>query len=303
MRLSIITARKLGTPAVSTMDAMPSVTISSIKEKPLLRFMTASFTPKKIDVNECQSGLRCMSQKHYGARVMWVTVCVAPLFYVNLTIHRITATLLMNEQTKNKTRTPDRILATALDLFNELGEPNVTSNDIANEMDISPGNLHYHFRSKSDIVEALFASCDGNVSSLLASKDDNELDVARAWAQIHVLFETMWAFRFVYRDIAQLISKYPTIRRKTARLMHRKISVLEQGCHAFGVEAQGGEADTLARNMALVLTYWLSFEIACGVDGTDSDRFSRGAYQVMSILSPYLDVESQAVLRQLAQEY
>jgi AcrR family transcriptional regulator len=302
MRLSRITLRKLGTPAVSTMDAMPNVTMSSIREKPLLRFMVASLTARENDVNERRSRLGCKSQKAVGVCVMCVTVCVSPAFCVNLTIYCVTATLLMSEQTENKARTPDRILATALDLFNELGEPNVTSNDVANEMDISPGNLHYHFRSKSDIVEALFASCDENVSKLLAHGAAREIDVSQAWAQIHILFETMWAFRFVYRDIAQLISKYPNVRRKTARLMHRKISVLEQGCRAFDVEAQGGEADTLARNMALVLTYWLSFELVCGVDGSDSDRFGRGVYQVMSILAPYLDVESQVRLRQLASD-
>lgn len=209
----------------------------------------------------------------------------------------------MEESTNKKVKTPDRILMTALRLFNESGERNVTTNHIADEMDISPGNLHYHFRSKSDIVEALFARCDDSVSTLLISRDEQQKDVAAAWMQIHVLFETMWAYRFVYRDIAELVSKYPDIRRKTARLMHRKLSVLEQGCQAFGVSAQGGEADTLARNMVLVLTYWLSFETACGVEGSDSDRFGRGVYQVMSILMPYLDHESQLHLQNLANDY
>ncbi len=179
----------------------------------------------------------------------------------------------------------------------------MTSNDIADEMGISPGNLHYHFRSKSDIVEALFGRCDDEVSNLLASGEVRDVDVVRAWTQLHILFETMWAYRFLYRDIAQLVSKYPGIQRKTARLMHRKISVLEQGCIAFGVKAEGGKADTISRNMVLIITYWLSFEIACGVTGTDSDRFGRGVYQVMSTLMPYLNGESQSMLRELAGDY
>ena len=209
----------------------------------------------------------------------------------------------MSEAKKDRKKTPGRILETALALFNEEGEPNITTNHIADEMDISPGNLHYHFKSKSDIVEELFARFDAEISQLILAAEGREPDVADAWLQMHVLLEAMWSYRFIYRDLAQLLSKYPSIQRKTTRLLHRKIAVTEQGCRAFGVDAQGGEADALARNMVLVMTYWLSFELACGVGGEESDRFGRGAYQVMSMLLPYLEPDAREVVHKLAGEY
>ena len=53
-------------------------------------------------------------------------------------------------------KTRDRILECALQLFNEKGEPNVSTMEVANEMGISPGNLYYHFHGKEPLILGLF---------------------------------------------------------------------------------------------------------------------------------------------------
>ena len=75
-------------------------------------------------------------------------------------------------------KTAQRILLTATRLFNEQGERNVTANDIALELDISSGNLYYHFKGKDGILSALFADYYRELASLLAAPliDDSFLD-------------------------------------------------------------------------------------------------------------------------------
>ena len=45
-------------------------------------------------------------------------------------------------------KTRDKIVIAALEQFNEFGERNVTTNHIAAFLEITPGNLYYHFRNK-----------------------------------------------------------------------------------------------------------------------------------------------------------
>ena len=66
-------------------------------------------------------------------------------------------------------KTAQRILDTAADLFNERGERNVSASDIALELDISPGNLYYHFKGKDGILSALFLHFYRDIAGMLAT--------------------------------------------------------------------------------------------------------------------------------------
>lgn len=64
------------------------------------------------------------------------------------------------------------------------------------------------------------------------------------------------------------------------------------------------ELQVLATNMAVIATYWLSFEYACNPRANiESGRIGRGVYQVMAMLSPFLIGEARTLLEKLSGEY
>ena len=84
-------------------------------------------------------------------------------------------------------RTAERILSTALGLFNRFGEPNVATTLIASDMGISPGNLFYHFPSKELLVNALFDAFEERMFHLLPAAADVK-DLEHAWFFMHSVF-------------------------------------------------------------------------------------------------------------------
>ena len=206
---------------------------------------------------------------------------------------------------KPKRRTRERIIETALKLFNDFGEPNVTTTVIADEMEISPGNLYYHFHSKDEIVNALFAEYEKEIETLLTAPGNRPQGTEDIWLFLHLLFETIWKFRFFYRDINDLLTRNRLVETHFQRILEHKESTAINVCQGLAASgaltATAAEIRALATNMSVVATFWLSFEHARRPRGEPD--IGRGIYQVMSLAAPYLQGEARHLLEKLSGAY
>ena len=107
---------------------------------------------------------------------------------------------------KKPRRTAERILEVTLELFNRFGEPNVSTTLISAELSISPGNLYYHYPAKDELINSLFDRYEKALNELLHAADGVR-NVEDAWLFFHMLFELIWQYRFLYRDLNDLLSK------------------------------------------------------------------------------------------------
>jgi AcrR family transcriptional regulator len=209
---------------------------------------------------------------------------------------------------KPKRRTRERILSTALELFNQFGEPRVTTSAIAEDMRISPGNLYYHFRSKEKIVEALFSAFRAEIEGTLAAPQSRPSDVEDIWLYLHLVFEAIWKYRFIYRDLTDIVTRHRPVEVQFKRILAHKQRTAEAimaGLVSGGrMQATPAEIEALALDMTLIATYWLSFDYVRNPRGPqDGSAMARGAYHVMALTAPYLAAGERALLDHLAERY
>jgi AcrR family transcriptional regulator len=208
-------------------------------------------------------------------------------------------------------RTAERILEVTLDLFNRFGEPNVSTTLISAELNISPGNLYYHYPAKDELINSLFDRYEKALSELL-NASDGVRDVEDAWFFMHTLFELIWQYRFLYRDLNDLLSKNRRLETHFQWVLKNKTravrAMLDGMSRSGAVHIDSREVEATATSMVVVLTYWLSYEYvrdprrALEPESAQA-ALLRGAHHVLNLLVPYLEQGQRMHLLGLAGAY
>jgi AcrR family transcriptional regulator len=209
-------------------------------------------------------------------------------------------------------RTRDRILDVSLRLFNEVGEPNVTTTTIAEAMEISPGNLYYHFRNKDDIINSIFVRFEQEMERRLKMPDDHKATLDESWGYLQYMSEFMWNYRFLYRDINDLLARNRMLETNFKRIVEQKKRFALEICRQFiedgEMEATPEQVEAICTNIVVIATYWLSFQFVQHPRQYNDPEQIRGclhgsSYHIFSILAPYLRGRARDAFDQLARDY
>ncbi len=194
-------------------------------------------------------------------------------------------------------KTRDKILTTALNLFNEFGVPNVTLRRIAAEMKISQGNLNYYFKHREDIIEALYfqllETFEQEKSRLSTEKIDFHfvLDSTRAG------MEALFRYRFLMIDFNQNMRENPKLHEHFKQLEEiRKQTYL----HAFNLAIEAGimrapafkgEYEGLNERIRVYSDFWIaSAEIYNEPKESTVDKYHQ---LLVEMFFPYFTKEAQ----------
>ena len=215
-------------------------------------------------------------------------------------------------------RTRERILQVSLELFNAFGEANVTTGHIADELDISPGNLYYHFRNKDEIIHHLFAAFEKKIDVAPVGIVDAASAMEDLWLYLHLMFERIWEYRFLYRNLDDLLTRDSKLKSHFNIIIGHKREAVIAMSHALvsvkAMRADEAEIIALAENVLVVASYWLNYEhlrapkVNTRLNGIEDrgeaeKHLTRGVYQVMALIAPFLLADAKEHLNYLKSNY
>ena len=190
-------------------------------------------------------------------------------------------------------KTRDKIIDTAIQLFNERGTKTISTNHIAAEIGISPGNLYYHFRNKEDIIRAIFEQMDaygvGQYQIILNNYPPGTIE---ALEQTFIMIqEYNWRYRFFKRELTALIMNDTLLKERfqaTNRQMQDMIRFTIDGGIANGniKPMSAAYKEHFVDAIWLVALFWLNY-LEVGGEEVNESTLRRGNDVVLTVLTQY----------------
>jgi AcrR family transcriptional regulator len=189
--------------------------------------------------------------------------------------------------------TRDRILNQALTLFNDMGVESTSTNHIAAALEMSPGNLYYHFRNKEAIIRELFGRLYDRWDHAFTLPEHPSPSLDDLQRLVHANFEIMWEFRFVYRELATLLRKDAELQAGYLQVRARGYTGFQELVTHFAAAGVLRPIDTetchaLADFCWLISEFWLPNLEISGITITTS-AMAQGTKRMLQLFAPYLD--------------
>lgn len=204
-------------------------------------------------------------------------------------------------------KTRDRILEVSLLLFNEEGEAQLSSVDVANALEISPGNLYYHFKGKDAIIRALFERFEEEMRVILRGSRGGVASIEDNWVYIYILLEEIYDFRFFYRDLAGLLARFPDIAVRFRSLVAGKRQTIDQILgdleKAGLLEIDPRMKPALIDQIIMTLTFWLAGDALSKEVHDGPALIHKTVFQVMCLMVPYMGETGPAALGRMIRHF
>jgi len=204
--------------------------------------------------------------------------------------------------------TKNKIIQTSIALFNEHGERAISTNHIAAELGISPGNLYYHFKNKEDILQHIFALYRDHLETNFPTVNENEDVVSQMVKYLDSLFELMWQYHFFYDNLADILSRDETLKLNYLALQENLLlqaqKVITGLKHSNIINIDDEDIVDLAHMVKITVSFWTPYVETQRPEGklVLSDIYS-GVLKVLFLFKPYSTDDGREKIAALQNKY
>lgn len=190
-------------------------------------------------------------------------------------------------------KTREKIIHASIELFNEKGERNITTNHIASHLGISPGNLYYHFRNKEDIIYAIYSEYADNLIARFQTLSETINPLDSILRYMDIVFQLISKFRFFYSNLPVLLSKNPALKKRYSEIqkeiIKKVLAMLVSLKEADILNIKDEELDDLTCLLRITTTFWLSYlQTQHDEPKIDDSNLYDGLLKIFALLSPYV---------------
>ena len=193
--------------------------------------------------------------------------------------------------------TRERILETALKLFNEGDTQRATTNHIAKAAGISPGNLYYHFPNKEAIIRALYRRMTEAIGFEEKSLPESMCEMRRYCTFVA---DVWWEYRFFRREMLFLMQRDEKLKEMVSednRRQHAKLLTLVIHLEKSGYLLLPHDeiVEELADTIMLYSQFWTPYLMSMGLD-PDEAQVRMVTDRILSLFGPYLTERAKTEL-------
>lgn len=157
--------------------------------------------------------------------------------------------------------TEDRIVAKALEMFNQKGIEYVGMRELAAALDTKLGNITYYFPTKEDLILRLAMDLSELNSKVM--QPDHTITMTSYMEMFKAQFENQYQYRCIFLSFVHLIAQYEKMtarykkvedqRKKTTLLNIRHLTI-----NKYLKELSDEDLDFLKSSIMLISRFWIS---------------------------------------------
>ncbi|MEF1311343.1 TetR/AcrR family transcriptional regulator [Vibrio mytili] len=188
-------------------------------------------------------------------------------------------------------KTRDKIVYAALELFNQHGERNITTNHIAEYIEISPGNLYYHFRNKQEIVRDIFTLYATELLERFTPMQGSQESLTMLKSYLDSTFTLMWKYRFFYANLPEILSRDEQLHAQyidvQEKLQGNLIAIMQEFVALKLLEVDQQQLKSLVCTLHLIACSWLSYQSAMLPKTNITEQMvKQGMLQMVNVVKP-----------------